>query len=87
MHQPLNATETLQLANDLTERNEIQEEVIAWKKKHSDYKEETDKNDVRGVLGAEKSTKDFCGLDEDVLKEATTFTLSWGAGKGQHYVM
>jgi len=33
MHQPLNATaEALQLANDLTEGNTIQEEVIAWKK-------------------------------------------------------
>ena len=37
----------MQLANDLTEGNEIQEEVIAWKKKHLHYKEETDENDVR----------------------------------------
>ena len=51
MHQPLNATEALQLANDLTEGNEIQEEVIAWKKKHSHYKEVTDRNDVTRMLG------------------------------------
>jgi len=51
MHQPLNATEALQLANDLTEGNEIQEEVIAWKKKHSYYKEATDRNDVTRMLG------------------------------------
>ena len=51
MHQPLNATEVLQLANDLTEGSEIQEEVIAWKKKHLHYKEETDKNDVTRMLG------------------------------------
>ena len=51
MHQPLNATEALHLANDLTEGNEIQEEVIAWKKKYLHYKEETDENDVRRTLG------------------------------------
>jgi len=50
MHQPLNATEALHLANDLTEGNEIQEEVITWKKKHLHYKEETDKNKVTRML-------------------------------------
>ena len=51
MHQQLNATEALQLANDLTEGNEIQEEVIAWKKKFLHYKEATDRNDVTRMLG------------------------------------
>ena len=42
MHQPLNATEALQLANDLVDRKEIEKEVIKWKKKHVHFKDEED---------------------------------------------
>ena len=49
MHQPLNATEALQCANDLVDGEEIDKEVIEWKKKHIHFKDE--ENNICRTLG------------------------------------